>query len=420
MSNNTASTAAVTVELTSAEAKFAKRLVPYLICKVGLAINEGPKANTADLHEKSMENYIAMADSLEIGAPHLVTMMMVRDMPRQDAIPTIRKHVKSIIKSDVSKIWTRLANLKSEFRNYWIPNYEVKSGENDTSDEPLFRVLKHVWAYRKNRSIKAYNKRAKNKDNQKRLVSHDEAPSSIKQDDELVEEAPAFMHVVKDHPFFQKKKSPNSSAAAHETGTESNVAKLTKSRKQQRTEEMDAKRQRTIEKNSSAKKYDAFLVAQTNAVNQISALAKHRYDMELISLGMKMGYKKDVLEEKLEKLLSAPAPEESVVDLTNAKETYVEADDKDVSVVTEIVSVEDDVGVPEEVAVVGPDVGAALDNGAFPTGRCCLGEKCKNPSLQLRPQHKCVTCGEIVHALDSCSWFDYEEDKHECLNCHLG
>ena len=54
---------------------------------------------------------------------------------------------------------------------------------------------------------------------------------------------------------------------------------------------MQTKRRRTMEKKLSAKKYDAFLVVQTNVVNQISALAKHCFDMELISLGIKMGYK---------------------------------------------------------------------------------------------------------------------------------
>ena len=38
------------------------------------------------------------------------------------------------------------ANMKSEFVNHWLPNYELKSGKNENN--AMERVRKHIWAYR--------------------------------------------------------------------------------------------------------------------------------------------------------------------------------------------------------------------------------------------------------------------------------
>ena len=49
------------------------------------------------------------------------------------------------------------------------------------------------------------------------------------------------------------------------------------------------------------------------------------------------------------------------------------------------------------------------------TGPCCLREKCKFPTLELRPQHRCPKCLQIVHPL--CGIFNSNTDKYHCPDC---
>lgn len=48
----------------------------------------------------------------------------------------------------------------------------------------------------------------------------------------------------------------------------------------------------------------------------------------------------------------------------------------------------------------------------FEVGKCVAGENCKCPSMQLRPEHTCPDCGNIVHIL--CGKFDSKRDKYIC------
>ena len=53
----------------------------------------------------------------------------------------------------------------------------------------------------------------------------------------------------------------------------------------------------------------------------------------------------------------------------------------------------------------------------FPVGKCCIGDRCRFPALELRKEHRCITCKKIVH-LVGCSVPDDEvEDGYECLDC---
>ena len=261
------------LQLTAAETKLCKRLIPYIVCKVGLAVHESGTKASAQLHEESSTKYLAMIDAIDIGAEHFVKIMMVSDPPRECAIGAICKYLKSVIRdeSDTSRIWQKLAVLKSEFRNYWMPNFEVRSGEN-TMEGPLFRVLQHVWAYRKNRSIKNSNRKSKNSDNQKALVNPCDAPVSINQNVEMYDKVPTFIHIIKDHAFFHKNTPP----ASTDTEAKDNaVAKSVKSRKQQRIDEADAHKRRKIkEKNDSSKNFDNFLVAQAAAATKVAKKIK--------------------------------------------------------------------------------------------------------------------------------------------------
>ena len=45
-------------------------------------------------------------------------------------------------------------------------------------------------------------------------------------------------------------------------------------------------------------------------------------------------------------------------------------------------------------------------------GRCVLGEKCLHPEQELRAEHKCPDCDNVVHVL--CGVFDKERDKYVC------
>ena len=49
-------------------------------------------------------------------------------------------------------------------------------------------------------------------------------------------------------------------------------------------------------------------------------------------------------------------------------------------------------------------------------GRCVEGDNCINPSINLRNEHKCPECKEIVHIV--CGVFDLPSDKYYCKNCH--
>jgi hypothetical protein len=49
----------------------------------------------------------------------------------------------------------------------------------------------------------------------------------------------------------------------------------------------------------------------------------------------------------------------------------------------------------------------------FSTGACALGSECMFATLELRPQHKCKHCKQIVHVL--CAKVD-DQDMHYCKN----
>ena len=108
------------VALTASETRFAKRLSPYIICKVGLAVNEGGTKQSSELHKESYDNYIKMASQNDLFSPKIVKKMMVSSAPRESALPGIKKLLLDVLNKpgDVSKIWTKLATLKSEFKNH--------------------------------------------------------------------------------------------------------------------------------------------------------------------------------------------------------------------------------------------------------------------------------------------------------------
>jgi len=114
------------VYLMSSETKLAKRLVPYIICSVGLAVIEGPRKKSEQLHEESVRKYFAKVNEIDIGDDDLLKKMMVSDSPREDAIPSIRKYLRDAARSaevNPAFIWNKLGHYKSEFRNHWCPNY---------------------------------------------------------------------------------------------------------------------------------------------------------------------------------------------------------------------------------------------------------------------------------------------------------
>ena len=62
---------------------------------------------------------------------------------------------------------------------------------------------------------------------------------------------------------------------------------------------------------------------------------------------------------------------------------------------------------------------STLTNAAGPVpfskGPCCIGSKCKQPTMELRPEHTCPSCKLICHIL--CGVFDKATDKYICNNC---
>ena len=55
------------------------------------------------------------------------------------------------------------------------------------------------------------------------------------------------------------------------------------------------------------------------------------------------------------------------------------------------------------------------DGTNIPTGKCCMGKLCLFPSLELRAEHTCPKCNQIVHTL--CGEFDELTDKYVCKSC---
>ena len=50
------------------------------------------------------------------------------------------------------------------------------------------------------------------------------------------------------------------------------------------------------------------------------------------------------------------------------------------------------------------------------TGKCCMGDLCTSPNMQLCPEHTCPKCNQIVHIL--CGVFDTNTDKFVCNRCY--
>ena len=51
----------------------------------------------------------------------------------------------------------------------------------------------------------------------------------------------------------------------------------------------------------------------------------------------------------------------------------------------------------------------------FKIGRCCEGDKCNHPEVELRPHHTWPKCERIV--CQQCSVFDATLDKIVCNTC---
>ena len=53
-----------------------------------------------------------------------------------------------------------------------------------------------------------------------------------------------------------------------------------------------------------------------------------------------------------------------------------------------------------------------MSSEKYSKGPCVLGEKCKCPHMELRPEHTCPACNQIVHVL--CGKFCKTRDKCVC------
>ena len=53
---------------------------------------------------------------------------------------------------------------------------------------------------------------------------------------------------------------------------------------------------------------------------------------------------------------------------------------------------------------------------SYPVGRCCAGDQCVATNHELRPEHKCPGCLEIVHTL--CGEFDDKANRTYCKQCY--
>ena len=52
----------------------------------------------------------------------------------------------------------------------------------------------------------------------------------------------------------------------------------------------------------------------------------------------------------------------------------------------------------------------------FPKGRCALGAACNFPTHELRPDHKCIQCSQVIHIM--CGTFDFKNDRYQCkIDC---
>ena len=296
-------------------------------------------------------------------------------------------------------------------------------------------------------------------------VTDADAPDTLLQDDNLFDEVPAFVHVAKDHAFFKKGNPPSAAAARAGVGQSSIVNTLKSRHEQRRDEKLQNKRAKTEQANEATKEMKEFFVAQTAAVKTVSQLAVRRFDLDVLSAGIKMNFKREILEARLEKLLSTPLEEEnndkkatgpaaaivinddnddddddddddcnvndiksgSEVDLTDQKcgenhmepsssissngflpvETQPSRTSSNGFPVPDTLTISSN-RFPEETLNIGP-------NG-FPVGVCCVGDHlCKYPTLELRPQHKCSSCDKIAHVL--CAVVDGENDEIECKMC---
>ena len=180
---------------------------------------------------------------------------------------------------------------------------------------------------------------------------------------------------------------------------------------------------------------EEFFVAQTAAVKTVSQLAKRRFDLDVVTLGIKMNYKRDILEKKLEKLLSAPLDEENsdkevatgpeVLAIENGKSgediAAIVINDNDNDNVIHVENGSEEVNLSDEKSEEnstdeGGSTGQGISSNGFPVGVCCVGDRlCKYPTHELRPQHKCLSCDKVVHVL--CAVVDGENDEIECKMC---
>jgi hypothetical protein len=68
-------------------------------------------------------------------------------------------------------LWNSFINQRSEFRNHWMPNYKLNSGDTTGADEAaIARMVPHLWLLRKQKSAAAATARNKRKGNDNKPV----------------------------------------------------------------------------------------------------------------------------------------------------------------------------------------------------------------------------------------------------------
>jgi hypothetical protein len=263
--------------------------------KSGLAVQEQPIQAISKLETEIMKQYTTSVDLFDPFKEDMIELF--GESPRESVVSKIKV---SILEAYVegSKLWTAYKNLKSDFANNWAPFDVMTSGENE--DDALEKIRRNVWCQRQNKAIKQTNKKAKTEEEIKDEVKPENAPEATPSN--LPLETIAFK-AFRNHSLIAIKKkgtsSNNLSSGSSEESstaesTDDKVAKLLKSRKQQRADLIVHKKKQKVEatvlNNQERKTALAVKVSQAEAAKTHADALKEKNKLEFLKLAHQFNY----------------------------------------------------------------------------------------------------------------------------------
>ena len=272
----------------------------YFIFEAGLAVSEQKFSNRIKIAESMLKEYEERVSRYDPTSDEYYDIFGSRCRACSTELLKVQmKAPESGIgfnKSSGAKLWGYFKNMKSEYLNHWCPHLKIlPSGDNNQKDDAFNKVRMHVWAFRRNRTIRNSNAKCTSEDDIQPEVEWSSAPDS---DSFYPIKMPMFK-VFHDHHCLNSPSSPSGVSSATidgespsdsplPKGNVATVKRLILSRKQQRRKEQEDRRKRKssvdVQQSKAGKVHTKLKKMETSAAFMHAKALQTKNKIELLKL----------------------------------------------------------------------------------------------------------------------------------------